>query len=106
MPQIKYKKKLPDLLGSFEEQSYIFFVVSGGVVFIVSITFLEVSVVFIVESVVVVVLSLVSVAFFVELHAEASIIIEPATARLKTVLFIVCFFNVNETIKMHLQHFD
>jgi hypothetical protein len=75
--------------------NYIFgvFVVSGGVVLEVSLA--AVSVVVVVVTVVesVVVLSEEPDTFFVELHAEAANIIEPAKARLKIVFFIMSFIS-------------
>jgi hypothetical protein len=55
------------------------FVVSAGATRVVSIGFMVVSVA---------VLSVVPDTFFVELHAEVAIIIEPAKARLKINFFI------------------
>jgi len=63
-------------------------VVSGGVVLAVSLTAVSTGVVVTVESTVVLVLSDEPETFFVELHAEAANINEPAKARLKIVLFI------------------
>jgi len=72
----------------------VFLVVSGGVVLAVS-TGLTVSVtagvLIVVESIVV--LSDPSDTFFVELHADVANIMDPATARLKIILFIrSCLF--------------
>jgi hypothetical protein len=71
--------------------------VSGGIVFVVSITFFAVSA----GGVIVVstfVLSVVPDTFFVELHADTAMVNVPATARLKISFFIICFFKVDELI--------
>ncbi len=65
--------------------------VSGGIVVrvesgVMGAVVVSIVVVFVVESIMV--LSLVSEAFRVELHAVVAIIIEPITARLKSVFFI------------------
>jgi len=69
--------------------NYIFVVVSGGVVLLVSTVFVSTGV-DIVESTVV--LSEVSEALFVELHADTAKINEPAKARLKIIFFICKLF--------------
>ena len=72
----------------------VFLVVSGGVVLAVSVTFtvsVAAGVLIVVESILV--LSEVSDTFFVELHADVANIMDPATTRLKIILFIrLCLF--------------